>query len=126
MAKSMSKSKIAAALAQKADIPKKASTAYLNALAALAQKDAKSGLTIPGVGKLVVHVHRRPSKAASRQKTLIARIARSPVPSLHASAIELGLSSSRAKQVDTLVARALNGRIKAAKSRTGPKKKRLS
>jgi DNA-binding protein HU-beta len=54
MAKPMSKSKIVAALAEKVDIPKKTSAAYLEALAQLAHKEAKNGFTIPGVGKLVV------------------------------------------------------------------------
>jgi DNA-binding protein HU-beta len=54
MAKPMTKSKIIAALAEKVDIPKKQSAAYLEALAQLAHKEAKNGFTIPGVGKLVV------------------------------------------------------------------------
>jgi len=53
-AKPMSKSKIVAALAEKNGIPKKTSAAYLDALAALAYKEAKNGFTIPGVGKLVI------------------------------------------------------------------------
>jgi DNA-binding protein HU-beta len=58
MAKAMSKSKIVAALAEKVDIPKKASAAYLDALAALAYKEAKNGFTIPGVGKLVIRSYK--------------------------------------------------------------------
>ena len=54
MAKALSKSKIVAALAEKVDIPKKTSAAYLDALAALAYKEAKDGFTIPGLGKLVL------------------------------------------------------------------------
>ena len=54
MAKPMTKSKIVAALAEKVDVPKKTSAAYLEALAAMAYKEAKNGFTIPGVGKLVV------------------------------------------------------------------------
>jgi DNA-binding protein HU-beta len=54
MAKALSKSKIVAALAEKVDIPKKTSAAYLDALAALAYKEAKNGFTIPGLGKLVL------------------------------------------------------------------------
>jgi DNA-binding protein HU-beta len=54
MAKPMTKSKIVAALAEKTGIPKKTSAAYLDALAAMAHKEAKNGFTIPGVGKLVV------------------------------------------------------------------------
>jgi DNA-binding protein HU-beta len=52
--KAMSKSKIVAALAEKCELSKKASAAYLEALAALAYKEAKNGFTIPGVGKLVI------------------------------------------------------------------------
>jgi nucleoid DNA-binding protein len=47
MAKPMSKSKIVAALAEKVDIPKKTSAAYLEALATLSYKEAKNGFTIP-------------------------------------------------------------------------------
>jgi DNA-binding protein HU-beta len=54
MAKAMTKSKIVAALAEKVDVPKKVSAAYLEALAGLAHKEAKNGFTIPGVGKLVI------------------------------------------------------------------------
>ena len=58
MAKAMSKSKIVAALAEKVEIPKKTSAAYLEALAALAYKEAKNGFTIPGVGKLVIRSYK--------------------------------------------------------------------
>ena len=54
MPKSMSKSKIVATLAEKCEIPKKTSAAYLEALATMAHKEAKNGFTIPGVGKLVI------------------------------------------------------------------------
>ena len=54
MARSMTKAKIVATLAEQLDIPKKTSAAYLEALAALAYKEAKHGFPIPGVGKLVV------------------------------------------------------------------------
>ena len=54
MAKPMTKSKIVAAMAEKCDIPKKTSAAYLEALAAMAHKEAKNGFTIPGLGKLVL------------------------------------------------------------------------
>jgi DNA-binding protein HU-beta len=57
-AKAMTKSKIVTALAEKVDIPKKTSAAYLEALAALAYKEAKNGFTIPGVGKLVVRSYK--------------------------------------------------------------------
>jgi DNA-binding protein HU-beta len=54
MAKAMTKSKIVAAMAEKIDISKKQSAAYLEALATMAHKEAKNGFTIPGIGKLVV------------------------------------------------------------------------
>jgi DNA-binding protein HU-beta len=58
MAKALSKSKIVAALAEKVDVPKKTSAAYLDALATLAYKEAKNGFTIPGVGKLVIRSYK--------------------------------------------------------------------
>jgi DNA-binding protein HU-beta len=58
MAKPMSKSKIVAALAEKVEIPKKTSAAYLEALSSLAYKEAKNGFTIPGVGKLVIRSYK--------------------------------------------------------------------
>jgi DNA-binding protein HU-beta len=58
MAKALSKSKIVAALAEKVDIPKKTSAAYLDALATLAYKEAKNGFTIPGIGKLVIRSYK--------------------------------------------------------------------
>jgi DNA-binding protein HU-beta len=54
MAKQMTKAKIVAALAEECEVPKKASAGYLEALAALAYKEAKNGFVIPGIGKLVV------------------------------------------------------------------------
>jgi DNA-binding protein HU-beta len=54
MAKALTKTKIVAALAEKDEIPKKTTAAYLEALTSLAHKEAKNGFTIPGVGKLVV------------------------------------------------------------------------
>jgi DNA-binding protein HU-beta len=54
MAKPMTKSKIVAALAEKCDMPKKTSAAYLEALATMAYKEAKNGFTVPGIGKLVI------------------------------------------------------------------------
>jgi DNA-binding protein HU-beta len=58
MGKPMSKSKIVAALAERLEIPKKTSAAYLEALATLAHKEAKNGFTIPGVGKLVIRSYK--------------------------------------------------------------------
>jgi len=52
--KAMTKSQIAAALAEKMEMPKKQANETLAALAELAYKEAKNGFTIPGVGKLVL------------------------------------------------------------------------
>jgi DNA-binding protein HU-beta len=54
MARSMTKAKIVATLAEQLEIPKKLSAAYLEALAALAYKEARHGFPVPGLGKLVV------------------------------------------------------------------------
>lgn len=54
MAKAMTKSQIVAAVAEKAEISKKQSGIALEALAALAYKNAKNGFTVPGLGKLVL------------------------------------------------------------------------
>jgi len=58
MGKPMTKAKIVAALAEEVEVPKKTSVAYLDALAAMAHKEAKNGFTIPGVGKLVVRKYK--------------------------------------------------------------------
>jgi DNA-binding protein HU-beta len=58
MGKPLTKAKIVAALAETADVPKKVSAQYLEALATLAHKEAKNGFTIPGVGKLVVRSYK--------------------------------------------------------------------
>ena len=58
MGKPMTKAKIVAALAESADVSKKVSAAYLEALASMAHKEAKNGFTIPGVGKLVVRSYK--------------------------------------------------------------------
>lgn len=50
----MTKSQIVTAVAEKADISKKQAGAALEALAALAYKNAKNGFTLPGLGKLVL------------------------------------------------------------------------
>jgi DNA-binding protein HU-beta len=52
--KPMTKAKIVATLAEKLDMPKKSAGVFLEALAALAYKEAKNGFTIPGIGKLVL------------------------------------------------------------------------
>ena len=54
MAKALSKSQIAAAIADKNSITKKAATEILEHLAALAYKNAKNTFTLPGLGKLVL------------------------------------------------------------------------
>jgi DNA-binding protein HU-beta len=54
MAKAMTKSQIVAAVAEAAEISKKQSGVALDALSALAYKNAKNGFTVPGLGKLVL------------------------------------------------------------------------
>ena len=54
MAKPLSKSQIAAALADKVGLTKKQGAEILAALAELAYKNAKNSFTFPGVGKLVL------------------------------------------------------------------------
>lgn len=54
MAKALSKSQIAAAIADKNGITKKTATEILEYLAELAYKNAKNTFTIPGLGKLVL------------------------------------------------------------------------
>ncbi len=50
----LTKSQIAASLAEKVGISKKASVQYLEELATLAYKEAKNTFTLPGLGKLVL------------------------------------------------------------------------
>ena len=54
MAKALSKSQIAAAIADKAAITKKQATEILESIAQLAYKNAKNSFTLPGLGKLVL------------------------------------------------------------------------
>ena len=54
MAKAMSKSQIAAAVAEKAGITKKQAVTALQSVADLAYKQAKNTFTVPGLGKLVL------------------------------------------------------------------------
>ena len=54
MAKPLTKSQIAAALAEQVEITKKQATEVLDAIAQLAYKNAKSTFTLPGLGKLVL------------------------------------------------------------------------
>jgi DNA-binding protein HU-beta len=54
MAKPLTKSQIAATLADKTGITKKAAVDVLDQLAQLAYKSAKNTFTLPGIGKLVL------------------------------------------------------------------------
>ena len=54
MAKALSKSQIATALAESVGIPKKQAVQFLDELAALAYEQAKNSFTVPGLGKLVL------------------------------------------------------------------------
>jgi DNA-binding protein HU-beta len=54
MAKPLSKSQIAAAIAEGVCVTKKQGAQVLDLLANLAYKNAKNSFTLPGVGKLVV------------------------------------------------------------------------
>ena len=67
MAKALSKSQIATALAEKNGITKKAAAEILEYIAELAYKNAKNTFTLPGLGKLVL-VNRK------------ARVGRNPAP----------------------------------------------
>ena len=54
MAKALSKSQIAASLAETVGLTKKQAAQTLEALVALAYKNAKNSFTIPGLGKIVL------------------------------------------------------------------------
>jgi len=54
MAKALSKSQVAGAVADKAGISKKQATEILGIIAELAYKNAKNTFTLPGLGKLVL------------------------------------------------------------------------
>jgi DNA-binding protein HU-beta len=54
MAKALSKSQVAAAIAEKAGLTKKQATEILEYIADLAYKNAKNTFTLPGIGKLVL------------------------------------------------------------------------
>lgn len=54
MAKKLSKSAIAATLADKTEVTKKQAGLLLEELANLAYKEAKNSFTLPGLGKLVL------------------------------------------------------------------------
>lgn len=54
MAKALTKSQIAATLAEKVGVTKKQSAQFIEELASLAYKNAKNTFTLPGLGKLVL------------------------------------------------------------------------
>ena len=54
MANALSKSQLAAAIAEKAEISKKQAVEILDQIATLAYKHAKDTFTLPGIGKLVL------------------------------------------------------------------------
>jgi DNA-binding protein HU-beta len=54
MAKALSKSQIAASLAETVGLTKKQAVQTMEALVALAYKNAKNSFTIPGLGKIVL------------------------------------------------------------------------
>lgn len=54
MSKPLSKTQIAAALAEQVGVTKKQATDLLDALAQMAYDNAKSTFTVPGIGKLVL------------------------------------------------------------------------
>lgn len=54
MEKAMTKAQLISSLSQDTDIQKKQVADLLDRLASLAYQEAKSGFTIPGIGKLIV------------------------------------------------------------------------
>ncbi|HEY3863935.1 MAG TPA: HU family DNA-binding protein [Verrucomicrobiae bacterium] len=68
MAHSLSKSDLAAALAAKNGLTKKAGAEILDSLAQLAYKHAKNSFTLPGIGKLLL-VNRK-ARIGRNPKTL--------------------------------------------------------
>src|SRR6059036_369302 len=72
MAKALSKSQIAAAVAEKAGITKKQAGEILEHIAQLAYKNAKNSFTLPGLGNLVLvnrkaRIGRNPATGAQIQ-----------------------------------------------------------
>jgi DNA-binding protein HU-beta len=70
MAKALSKSQLAAEVAAKAGVTKKAGAEILDHIATLAYKHAKNTFTLPGIGKLVLvnrkaRVGRNPATGAT-------------------------------------------------------------
>ena len=55
MAKALSKAQLVAAIAEKAELPKKQAAEILDYIAVLAYKHAKDTFTLPGIGKLVLN-----------------------------------------------------------------------
>jgi DNA-binding protein HU-beta len=68
MSRRLSKSQLAAEIAAKSGLTKKASAELLDHLAALAYKHAKDTFTLPGIGKLVVSY--RKARMGHNPKTL--------------------------------------------------------
>ena len=72
MAKALSKSQIAAEIAETAGIKKKQAAEILEHIAALAYKNAKNTFTLPGIGKIVLvnrkaRIGRNPATGATIQ-----------------------------------------------------------
>ncbi len=72
MAKALSKSQIAAEIADQAGIKKKQAAEILEHIAALAYKNAKNTFTLPGIGKIVLvnrkaRIGRNPATGATIQ-----------------------------------------------------------
>ena len=72
MAKALSKSQIAAEIAEKAGIKKKQAAEILEHIAGLAYKNAKNTFTLPGIGKIVLvnrkaRIGRNPATGATIQ-----------------------------------------------------------
>ena len=65
MAKALSKSQIAATIAEKNGINKRQATQILDSIAELAYKQAKNTFTLPGLGKLVLVS--RPARSMTMQ-----------------------------------------------------------
>ena len=65
MAKALTKSQIAATIAEKNNISKRQATEILDQIAQLAYKQAKNTFTLPGLGKLVLQ--NRPSRQMTMQ-----------------------------------------------------------
>lgn len=77
MAKALSKSQIAAEIAEANGISKKQAVAILEQIAALAYKHAKNSFTLPGLGKLVL-VNRKAHRG--RHPPRLRPLRREPAP----------------------------------------------